>query len=263
MDINHQHIIALIAGLLSGLISEVGGAGSLISLPMLIGAGLPPVVANGTNRVGMMLQYIFGFLEYRTKHGKLVTEALILSIPIVIGAIVGALFAAQISGVLMGWLVIGLTVFVIITSFMMPELVPDENGTDRPNRNAKVLDYFLLFLIGLYCGLVQSGVSYLILYVLVERLNAEGRTAQLLKAFLSMIATPFALIIFIYFGNINWGIALFLSMGSSVGGWIGAMMLEKFKALTIKHFYFMMLIISLVYAISFVIVNISKGVYVL
>ena len=53
---NYEYVILFMAGLASGAINTIAGGGSLLTLPILIFMGLPPSVANGTNRI----QLIFG-----------------------------------------------------------------------------------------------------------------------------------------------------------------------------------------------------------
>ena len=52
-------------GLVAGVINTMAGGGSLITLPLLIFAGLPPTVANGTNRVAIVLQNVGALSAFR------------------------------------------------------------------------------------------------------------------------------------------------------------------------------------------------------
>lgn len=260
MDHTYQYLIALLAGLISGVVSEVGGAGTLVSLPMLIGAGLPPVVANGTNRIGVMLLYTMGYFQYRRGHKSVIGEAVKLSIPVIAGTVAGALFATRLDNIVLDWMVVGTTVVVIVASAMMPQLFCGESSTQKPSRSAKPADYLLLLGVGFYCGLVQSGMSYLIFYVLVQRMNTQTRTAEALKSFISMIVTPFALAIFIYYGHINWMMGLFIAIGAGAGGWIGSMISQKWEIAKIKKSYILMLILSLIYVLIFMLINFKNGI---
>ena len=70
------------AGFVAGFINTLAGSGSLVTLPVLIFLGLPPTVANGTNRVAILMQNVvavsrfrdFGVLEVR-KSGWLAVPA--------------------------------------------------------------------------------------------------------------------------------------------------------------------------------------------
>ena len=58
--------ISMCSGFLAGVINTLAGGGSLFTLPVLIFLGLPPQVANGTNRIAIVVQ---SFVEagYRVK----------------------------------------------------------------------------------------------------------------------------------------------------------------------------------------------------
>jgi uncharacterized membrane protein YfcA len=63
----YVYLLAIAAGILAGIINTLAGSGSLVTLPMLIFLGLPPSVANGTNRVGVIVQNIVGIGTFRRK----------------------------------------------------------------------------------------------------------------------------------------------------------------------------------------------------
>ena len=48
-----QSGLLIIVGMLAGVINTLAGGGSLLTLPVLIFMGLPPNVANATNRIGI------------------------------------------------------------------------------------------------------------------------------------------------------------------------------------------------------------------
>ncbi|NJL27077.1 MAG: sulfite exporter TauE/SafE family protein, partial [Thermoanaerobaculia bacterium] len=51
-----QYLLLAAAGAVSGTLNVVAGGGSFLTLPILIFLGLPPGVANGTNRISILLQ---------------------------------------------------------------------------------------------------------------------------------------------------------------------------------------------------------------
>jgi len=84
------------AGLAAGLTNVLAGNGSLISLAVLIFVGLSPGVANATNRVSIMFQNLVGGAGFY-RQGKLDARGpLTLSIPMVLGSVVGALLAVDV-----------------------------------------------------------------------------------------------------------------------------------------------------------------------
>lgn len=84
-------ISLLLAGVTCGIVNVIGGGGSLLALPVLLALGLPAGVANGTNRIAILLQDITAVGTFRKQKQLPVREGLLLSIPIVIGALLGGM----------------------------------------------------------------------------------------------------------------------------------------------------------------------------
>lgn len=241
----------VIAGILSGVTSEIGGAGMLISLPMLIALGLPPVVANGTNRIGTMMLYTSAWREHKRHNHINYRQALVLAIPIVVGALLGAFGAVKASEAIMQWSIVVLIVGVsIFTAFARP--VPDSPYvTDNPEQHLTLKKVLLLFAVGLYCGYLQSGMSFLMLYVLIKYMDTKGEMANGIRHFLAMFVTPFSLAIFIAFGHINWTDGLYLAIGAAIGGWLGAIFLNYLPMPLTKINIVLSLVISILYLAYF------------
>lgn len=238
-----EFIIILIAGIISGFVSEIGGAGSLISLPMLIAIGVPPVVANGTNRIAVMSLYTAAFFDakLRNKH-KVEIVALKFSAPIIIGTVIGSYIANVISNVVAQWLIIALTIaMVLFTSFSyVPKDVTEQKDKFRPYA------YIIMLLLGIYCGLFQSGMAYLMLFVMVKFIKVDNVRAEFIKEFLSMLATIASLIVFVIMGHINWKCGAILFIGGAIGGWFGSESLAKWDEKSNKHAVFVSILTSIV-----------------
>src|SRR5512145_742962 len=89
----YKYLLIIGAGLIAGFINTIAGSGSLLTLPLLMFIGLPPHVANGTNRIAIMLQSLVGTLGFRKEAALNKKTALSLGIPSVVGSIAGALLA--------------------------------------------------------------------------------------------------------------------------------------------------------------------------
>lgn len=242
----------VIAGVLSGVTSEIGGAGMLISLPMLIAFGLPPVVANGTNRIGTMMLYTFAWMEHRRHNSISYRQSMILSIPIIVGALAGALIATHISNTIMQWSIVVLIVAMSLFTALAHPLPDSAQVTDNPERHLTFRKIALLAGVGLYCGYLQSGMSFLMLYVLIRYMDTKGGMANGIRHFLSMIVTPFSLAMFIAFGHINWTDGVYLALGSAMGGWLGAIFLEYLPMSLNRINIVLSLIISVLYLAYFI-----------
>ena len=91
-------IILALIGFFAGVINTIAGGGSLLTLPMLIFMGLPPAVANGTNRIGIFIQSITSVAGFKSKGIKPSILSIYLGISALIGSLIGAKIAIDIKG---------------------------------------------------------------------------------------------------------------------------------------------------------------------
>ena len=111
--------IALLAfvGLAAGVINTLAGGGSTFTLPVLIFLGLPPNIANGTNRIAIVVQSLTGALGYKSKGISTFPFNLYLGISASVGAIIGAQIAIDIDEKLFNRIlaIVIITIGVLIT----------------------------------------------------------------------------------------------------------------------------------------------------
>ncbi|WP_286803294.1 sulfite exporter TauE/SafE family protein, partial [Marinobacter sp. UBA2498] len=126
-------ILALLAlGGIAGFINVLSAGGSMLTLPLLMFLGLPPQVANGTNRVAITLQSITAVGSfYRMGHGNLMVS-LHLAVPAILGSLLGAWVATWVSDavfeVVLVSAMIGASVFMLLPQ---PSLNTRPLTTDR------------------------------------------------------------------------------------------------------------------------------------
>jgi uncharacterized membrane protein YfcA len=87
-------------------------AGSLLTLPVLILLGLDANVANGTNRIGVVLQNIFAVATFRRRGALPLAGSWKLIVPSVAGAIMGAELAVDLNEALLRR-IIGVLILVL------------------------------------------------------------------------------------------------------------------------------------------------------
>ena len=97
MDEIWIYLLVVIVGLVAGFINTLAGSGSLLTLPLLIFLGLPANVANGTNRIGILLQSLVGVGSFRKQKVLNFKEGMWLMIPAVVDSLVGAKLAININ----------------------------------------------------------------------------------------------------------------------------------------------------------------------
>jgi uncharacterized membrane protein YfcA len=161
------------AGFIAGFINTLAGSGSLITLPVLIFLGLPATVANGTNRVGILLQNIVGLGGFHRQDMLDLRGTIILGLPAIAGSLVGAQIAVNLDEEMMrraiGLLMVVMLVVILVrpNRWLKGELTRLENwpGWSR---------MLLFFAIGIYGGFIQAGVGIFLLAGLVLGVGYEG-----------------------------------------------------------------------------------------
>jgi len=205
-------------GFLAGVVNTLAGGGSIITLPLLIYAGLPPTMSNATNRVAIVLQNV-GALAGFAKHGhKPGREAWILLIPSMAGGILGAFLAIDVDEALLKKIIGVVLVFMLI-----PILRKSSRDRVRAvSMEIKPWMWVAYFLIGVYGGFLQVGVGFLYLGLLSGIQNIDLVRANLLKVFFILAYTLFALILFAWKAKVDWLAGFALALGTTGGGWLGA-----------------------------------------
>lgn len=246
----YHYILIIAAGLVAGFINTLAGSGSLLTLPLLMFIGLPPTVANGTNRIGIMLQSLVGSLGFR-KQGVLDAKAGIsLGIPSVAGSVVGALIALAISSKMMERAVGILLIIMFFVILFKPEAwLKGKDSTQM--KPGSLLNWIIFFLIGVYGGFIQAGVGFFLLGGLVLGAGLDLVKANALKNFLVFLYTPFALAVYIIGGQVDYKAGLILSVGTMAGAWLGTKTAVTWGPVFIRYVLLIAVLVSAIQLIFF------------
>ena len=213
-------LIVVLAGFLCGFFNTVASSGSAVTLPLLLYLGLPPAVANGTNRLPVVLGAAVATISFIKAGAIQWPLALRLLLPPLIGSLVGAFIAEQIDPARLSGLIAGAVVMALLLLFTKIKKA-FERTIDQPERY-RWKDGFWLFLVGVWYGLiVLDGATYLLM-VLVLSMRMTLKTANAYKNLIIFSVTSLSMIVFVIDGNINWEYAVLLAAGSMVGGYVGA-----------------------------------------
>ncbi len=222
-------LVALFAGgAIAGVVNAVAGGGSLITLPLLIFAGLPPTVANGTNRVAVVIQSLASVGGFQRSRKIPWRVAVALAVPSVLGAVGGAAAASLLSDEAFRPILGGVLILMAGVIALRPErwIQP----TDAPPPRVGVGAFFLFVVIGAYGGFIQAGVGFFLLAGLVPALGLDLVRANGVKVVLALVLTAAALAVFAATSLVDWRAGLVLAAGSGVGGYAGARLAVRFGA---------------------------------
>ena len=211
------------AGFAAGFINTLAGSGSLITLPLLIFAGLPATIANGTNRVAVFLQTMVAVHRFQRAGTLELRRGFVLAIPAIIGALAGAQIAVNLNERVMKT-VIGVLMAVMLVVVLVR---PKRWLVERPemlSRRPGWLQIAVFFGIGVYGGFIQAGVGIFLLAALVLGAGFELVRANAMKNLIVMASTFFALVVFVVNDQVMWLPGLVLAAGNMLGAWVAARM---------------------------------------
>lgn len=236
-------ILALVGtGLVAGFINTTAGGGSMLSLPLLMFMGLPANVANGTNRIAILLQNMVGVSTFKQKKVLHLKTDIKLAIPAVIGSIIGAMFAVEIDPLLLKKIIAGLMVVMFILVVAKPEIWVKERA-GSVSAKTTVFQYVIFFFIGLYGGFIQLGVGFFLLAGLVLGCGHDLVRANAIKVLIVLLYTIFSLGIFIFHRQADIVAGLILAAGNMGGAWLGAHFTVKGGAKYVRYVLILALVI--------------------
>lgn len=208
-------LLIFAGGCFAGFVNALAGGGSLLTVPLLSLAGVEGLLANGTNRVSVLLATLSTGLGF--KRGGFVDWSQILPVagPAVVGGTVGSIAVSQIDDQLFERM-FGIIMIPLLVLSLRP---PGKNGART--RWPAWLTVIVFFLAGVYAGAIQAGVG-LILLLILNRAGHDLVTGNAIKNFVvtgvSLIAVP----VFVFQGQVRWLPAVVLSAGTMTGGYLGA-----------------------------------------
>lgn len=214
-------LLILGVGLLAGVINTMAGGGSLLSLPILIFLGLPPAVANATNRVAIFSQNIFAVAGFKSKGVSEFKYSFLLGITALVGAIIGAKLAVDIKGDVFNKILAIVMVIVVLVT-ISGKLKPNDSKNETTKMSSKIIGSITFFFIGIYGGFIQAGVGFLIMGALSAIHGFSLVKINSMKVFIVLIYTIAALGVFIYEGKVNWLYGIVLAVGNSTGAWFAS-----------------------------------------
>lgn len=208
-------MLLLVGGAFAGAINAMAGGGSMLTVPILVIAGVPGVAANGSNRVGILTSNIAALMSFRNEGAWFEQNLVPIIGPAVVGALVGAYGISELTDDTFERVFGLLMVPLIIMTIWKPKVHTDA----APWHVATTMTVF--FGIGIYAGAIQAGVG-LVLLAALSRSGLDLVTANVVKVIFTICATTIALPVFILQGNVRWAPAIVLAVGLSIGGWLGA-----------------------------------------
>lgn len=218
------YLLLLGAGVIAGVLNVIAGGGSFLTLPILMFLGLPPGVANGTNRVGILLQNVAAVGTFQRQGVLDWRSVLWAAIPSIPGAALGVWLALIVSDQafkrILAFLMVSISLWTLWSKGPRSE-TGDPEGSQTPSTGRMVAVGIAFFLIGIYGGFVQAGVGFLILAATTAA-GLDLVRGNAVKVLTVLCFTAMSLALFALNGRVDWMMGLVLAAGTTIGGIAGA-----------------------------------------
>jgi len=214
--------LLLLAAFGAGILNSVAGGGSFLTLPALVFAGLPPVVANATGTVALLPGYVsgvWGFREdLRAPPGLTLTHLALLSL---VGGAAGAALLLVTDDrtfrILIPWLLLAATALFAVGPASVRSTRTRAGAVPSTQRAAVGV-----VLVSVYGGYFNGGLGILLLalFGLLGQSNLHAANGS--KNVVSALLTAIAVLVYAAGGLVAWPQALVMMVAATVGGYVGA-----------------------------------------
>lgn len=237
-------VLIALAGLWAGGINVVVGSGTLVTFPVLVALGFPPVTATMSNAMGLIAGNASGVIAYRRELRSARRELAWLAPASLLGGIVGSSLLLHLPESVFGYAAPVLTLVAILCVVFQPRLArivaakrEETARTGAPSaRRVTPLTLILVFLTGVYGGYFVAAQGVLLMGILGIFLMAGIQRENALKNFLVMLVNLVAAVSYVLlaFDRINWWVVLVIAVSSFAGGTLGGKIARRLKPVVLR-----------------------------
>jgi uncharacterized membrane protein YfcA len=215
----------LLAGVAAGAVNAVVGSGTLITFPVLLAVGYPPVLANVSNTVGLTPGSISGAIGYRTELAGQRARLVSLGVASVLGGLTGAVLLLTLPPGAFKAIVPVLIGISLVLVVLAPRLsrrfaaVPVPGAA--PARGGAAL-HAGVYGAGIYGGYFGAAQGVLLIGLLGLFLHEDLQRINAAKNVLAALVNGMAAVVFVVAADVAWAAAGLIAVGSVIGGQLGA-----------------------------------------
>lgn len=268
-----QVALILVAGVWAGMINTIVGSGTLVTFPVLVTMGVPPVTASMSNAMGLIAGNLTGAWSYRSELGG-VKRTLLKLIPCsLVGGVIGAALLLtlpeEVFGVVAPVLIVVALLFVIFQPRLQAMVrrrkaeqeaaaqadtdIETTGGEVDPEQSKQPFAlYVLVFFAGIYGGYFVAAQGVLLMGILGVFLLASMQAANAVKNVLVAAVNIVAALSYILlaFDRINWWVVLFIALSSTLGSWMGAKIGKRLSPIALRTVIVILGVVALVNMVS-------------
>lgn len=222
MELNMEIAFKLfLAALTAGWVDAIAGGGGLITIPAMLMVGMPPAVTLATNKVqgssGTLVASIY-FLRKKAIDLSKVKLSIFMTL---LGSVLGGWLVLKINSESLRTILPVLLILMGLYFLFSPSI---EDTDQKPRVSPIIFSAFVAPILGFYDGFFGPGTGTFmaLAFVVLSGYNLAKATANAkIHNFASNIA---ALVYFVIFGEVYWGVAMVMIGGQIIGSFLGAKM---------------------------------------
>jgi hypothetical protein len=210
-------VAVLFAGVVAGAINVVAGAGSLLTYPILVVVGMPPLIANVTNDLGIAPGNLSGAIGLRAElSGQ--HELLRAVVPrAMLGSLIGATALLLAPGSAFAWVAPPLLLLASGLTLGQPALA----RRPRVRRRRGRMLHASVNATSVYGGYFGTGIGLMFMAVLGVFRDETPAQLNAVKTILQLVSNGLAGVLFALLAPVDWPAAAALACGSIIGGQVG------------------------------------------
>ena len=228
---------------IAGFIDAIAGGGGLLTLPVLLWSGVPPVQALATNKLQGSFGTLTATINFAHKGHLSIRELL----PAVALTFVGAASGTLLVQVLPGQF-LELAIPILLIGFSLYFLFSPSVGDVRSKQRLSLLAFAATagFLIGFYDGFFGPGAGSFFTAAFILLLGYSLTQAVAGTKLLNFTSNITSLIFFAMGGHVLWLLGLSMGIAQVSGAWLGSHLAIKHGAKLIRP-----VLVAISLAISF------------
>lgn len=236
-----EMVAVFAAGVGAGGINSVVGSGTLITFPVLLATGLPPVTATVSNALGLIPGSISGAIGYRKELVGQGRRVLKLSAGALVGGLGGATMLLTLPSTAFERIVptlVGLALVLVVLQPLISKKVRARREA-RPQGSSTRRDVGPLLLLGLTLASVYGGyfaAAQGIIYMSIMGMLLDEPMQRLngIKNVLAAVVNSVAALFFLFAAHFDWTAVGLIAVGSALGGMTGAAVGRRFSPTALR-----------------------------
>jgi uncharacterized protein len=218
-----EALLVLVAGVWAGAINTLVGSGSLVTFPVLLAVGYPPLTANVSNNLGLVPGAISGAYGFRRELRGQRRRILRFAPASVVGGVAGAVLLLALPSSVFDAIVPAFVAVGLVLVVLQPRItrwLTRHRRADAAEHSAPAL--LATGVTGVYGGYFGAAQGILLLAILGIAVDDDLQRVNALKVVLAGLVNFVAAVVFVAAAQLAWGAVALIAVGSTIGGQLGA-----------------------------------------